>query len=203
VAAWFGGHDQAGHGYKQNGNSGQKDVFVRPAFYGQYRFRWYRKYGRAEYSEYRYSEHGQHRGKWNWQYRSIGDRQYRWKCHGKHLETGIQGVYSPAEELVMGKCPFTGLKKKCDPECELYKEVIRVYEDGKQEIVKGCVFVLDHEERRNQTQRIAMMQAEVGETKNATLFGALAGLGESKAADQIIKMAIKADPLALKESDNE
>ncbi len=102
---------------------------------------------------------------------------------------------------MMGKCPFTGLKKKCDPECELYKEVIRVYEDGKQEIIKGCVFVLDHEERRNQTQRMAMVQAEMGETKSATIFGGLAALGNREGVQKLIKLAVKTDPCMLEEGD--
>ena len=69
------------------------------------------------------------------------------------------------------KCPFTWLEKDCTPECALYMEVIRILDvTKKEEIVKGCVFVLDHDERRNQTQRLAMMQAEVGEQKQASIF---------------------------------
>ena len=80
----------------------------------------------------------------------------------------------------MKKCPFTWLEKECTPDCALFMEVIRVFDDTKkEEIVKGCVFVLDHEERRNHTQRLAMMQSELGATKNAATFQGMAMLADS------------------------
>jgi hypothetical protein len=98
-------------------------------------------------------------------------------------------------------CPFTGLKKQCSEECALFTEEVRVYEDGKTGVIKGCVFVLGHEESRNQTQRLAMMQSEVGETKNATVFNALIGMGErSRGQENILRMARKIAPLQLEES---
>jgi hypothetical protein len=85
----------------------------------------------------------------------------------------------------MAKCPFTWLEKDCpksEKECQLWHKVIRCYDNGGQKIEENCVFILDHEERRNQTQRMAMLQAETGEVKNATIFQAamLAEIPEAK-----------------------
>lgn len=80
------------------------------------------------------------------------------------------------------KCPFTALKKDCQPDCALFMEVVRCYDDGGEQIVKACVFVLDHDERRNQTQRLAMMQAEAGECKQITLFDSMVRLNNDPRA---------------------
>lgn len=105
-----------------------------------------------------------------------------------------------------GKCPFTGLKKECSADCALFHEVVRVFENGHQEIYKGCVFVLDHEERRNQTQRLAMMQAEAGECKQITLFGELARLTDDpRAITEFMKIAnkgLKELPAPQEETEN-
>ena len=104
----------------------------------------------------------------------------------------------------MKKCPFTWLEKYCTPECALFMEVIRVFDDTrKEEIVKGCVFVLDHDERRNQTQRLAMMQSETGATKHAAMFQGLAMLADSPEAKQelfrLVRKHAPADFKALME----
>ena len=98
----------------------------------------------------------------------------------------------------MKKCPFTQFKKECTSECALYQEVVRIFDDGKTGIAKGCIFILDHEERRNQTERIAMLQAEMGVTKNAMIFQAMAIVDPhaniDMAREEIARIAIKNVP---------
>lgn len=97
----------------------------------------------------------------------------------------------------MAKCPFSALEKDCPQTregpygCRLWKEVARVMDSGEVVIVKDCVFNLDHDERRNQTQRIAMMQSEAGETRQTTLFQALTLCGVPEARRELMKLALR------------
>ena len=99
----------------------------------------------------------------------------------------------------MAKCPFTLLENPCprtnegENGCELWHEATRVLDaTGETLIVKACVFNLDHDERRNQTQRLAMMQSEMGATKHAALFQGLAMLADSPEIKHELYRLIKA-----------
>lgn len=96
------------------------------------------------------------------------------------------------------KCPFSQFKKECGPHCALFMEVVRCYDDGGEAIVKGCVFILDHDERRNQTQRLAMMQNEAGELKQISLFSSAVQLQDNQTAaielGRIFRKNVKALP---------
>ena len=100
---------------------------------------------------------------------------------------GLEEFYRPKK----GLCPYTGFKKVCNPDCELFIEVPKMFEAGGTVIFKGCVHRLTYLETMNQTQRLAMMQAEVGETKNATIVQTAAIcqlIGDESNAENIRKI---------------
>ena len=84
-----------------------------------------------------------------------------------------------------GKCPFSKFKP-CDTECVFYRKGMRYFEkDNRNEPFEECAINIIADSAENQVQRTFAVQQEMGETKNAVLFQAIAGLTnspESKAA---------------------
>ena len=93
------------------------------------------------------------------------------------------------------RCPF-GKFKTCIPDCELWIESTRKYDNSNETvIIKGCSIKYIWEELAGQTQRLAMMQSEIGETKNANIFQAVAMLCQNdKAKSELLKIVKKHIP---------
>jgi hypothetical protein len=77
-----------------------------------------------------------------------------------------------------GRCPFRKLKT-CDDKCILYRRGVRYTEDGKNSSpFEDCAFNIMCENMEAMHNRIFMLQTEMGQTKNATMFDILVRLGE-------------------------
>jgi len=86
---------------------------------------------------------------------------------------------------------------KCDHDCVLYRRGVR-YNEKTEEThpVEECAFNLSTDAVENQVQRTFAMQQEMGEAKNALLFGAIAGLTKSQESKKILaRMVDKAGGL--------
>lgn len=77
-----------------------------------------------------------------------------------------------------GKCPFRKLAD-CNEKCVLYRRGVRYSEDGSDstEFIE-CAFNIIADNLEMMHNRIFMLQSEVGQTKNATMFDILVRLGE-------------------------
>jgi len=87
-------------------------------------------------------------------------------------------------------CPQ--FKKPCAKhwsECAWAIEKDRVYPDGAIIVLKCCSVYLNADEHENSNNRLAMVQAEMGETKNAAIFQALALVGDPRGIAEINRMA--------------
>lgn len=103
------------------------------------------------------------------------------------MAPGRPGIYPTGKKLK--KCPFTWLEKECSSDCALFVEDIRAYDNGPEKIVKGCVFVLDHEEHRSSQSRLAAIQKETGEVKNNIIYQALALMQNEQGVRELLKSA--------------
>lgn len=75
------------------------------------------------------------------------------------------------------QCPL--YKKECSKywdSCAFAVENSRTYETGSVVLIKVCALWSSVSELENHSNRMAMMQKEMGETKNAAVFHALAAL---------------------------
>jgi hypothetical protein len=80
----------------------------------------------------------------------------------------------------------------CDPDCVLYRKGMRYWEgENKTEPFEECAINILADSGENQVQRVFALQKEMGEAKNAAIFHALAFLGNSRAAGEILRMAKK------------
>lgn len=78
------------------------------------------------------------------------------------------------------KCPFS--KIDCE-ECRLYRRGIKLVGlEKKPEQYATCVFNIIADNVEEMHRRVYMLQAEVGETKNANIFQALAILTDNAGA---------------------
>jgi hypothetical protein len=96
----------------------------------------------------------------------------------------------------MKKCPFKshiGLGGgKCSEDCALYREETRIDDvTGKAEHLKGCCLSMMADHLINLNRRTGMMQAELGQNKNATVYLAMATLVEKSEAKQELFKVIK------------
>ncbi len=107
--------------------------------------------------------------------------------------------HNAAKELKMGlhkntkrgKCPFNKWKP-CNPECVLYRKGIRYWKTEKRdEPFEDCAINIIADGTENQVQRTFALQKEMGETKNAVLFGAIANLAESEEAKEALSRMIQ------------
>lgn len=94
------------------------------------------------------------------------------------------------------KCPFNKFKS-CNSDCVLYRKGFRYNEKDKEPIpFEECAINIIADSAENQVQRTFAMQQEMGETKNAVLFQAVAGLtGSIEAKDAVIRMIKEAGGL--------
>lgn len=101
-----------------------------------------------------------------------------------------------AKNTKKGKCPFNKFKP-CNPDCVFYRKGMRYYEKNKESIpFEECAINIIADSTENQVQRTFAMQKEMGETKNAVLFQAIAGLtGSEEAKEAVIRMVEKAGGL--------
>lgn len=107
------------------------------------------------------------------------------------MAAGSPRIYEAKEELIMGACPFNRFKP-CRSDCELYREETRKPDGpGETAIIKGCSLALAMDHMENMNQRLAMLQAEMGETKSASVFHAIAQLTESSAAKRELGKMVK------------
>lgn len=87
-------------------------------------------------------------------------------------------------------CPH--FKKPCAKQwsdCAWAIEKDREYPDGTIVALKCCSIYLNADEHENSNNRLAMVQAEMGETKNAAIFQALALIGDPRGVAEINRMA--------------
>ena len=80
-------------------------------------------------------------------------------------------------------CPY--FKKQCKKfweDCAFAIEKTREYNDGRQVVVKVCAIWFQADEMENHSLRLAMLQKEMGQTKNATVFQSMALLADSAKA---------------------
>lgn len=90
-----------------------------------------------------------------------------------------------------GKCPFNKFKP-CNPACVFYRKGMRYYEkDNRNEPFEGCAINIIADSAENQVQRTFAVQKEMGETKNAVLFQAIAGLTESPEAREVLARMVQ------------
>lgn len=81
------------------------------------------------------------------------------------------------------ECPYSGktCKKRWD-RCALKSVSDRTYDNGERVVVYGCSQFMVVDEILCLSNRMAMMQKEVGEVKNASVFQAMAALTDGDAA---------------------
>ena len=90
--------------------------------------------------------------------------------------------------MIKNKCPFS--KLDCD-DCRLYRKGIRLVGlEQKQEEVAGCVFHIIADNLEEVHQKVFSMQKEVGETKNANVFQALAMLTDKSGAKEELRRLV-------------
>jgi len=93
------------------------------------------------------------------------------------------------------ECPFN--KKLACEDCRLFRTELRLVGlEQNQETVSDCVFHLIRDELMVQHQRIHAMQAEMGETKNANIFQALAMIGDERGVNELKRMIFRHFPSA-------
>lgn len=100
------------------------------------------------------------------------------------------------------KCPFFGKEcKKNWEDCALAVEKRRQYDDGTQVVIKACSMWATTDEMENHSQRLAMIQAEAGQTKQAAAFQALTLLtdGNPVYKRELAKVVRRAFPTPIKE----
>lgn len=82
------------------------------------------------------------------------------------------------------KCPY--FKKECKKfweDCAFAIETSRTYDkDGRQVVIKACSLWFQAAEMENHSLRLAMVQKEMGQTKNAAIFQSMALLADSAKA---------------------
>lgn len=95
-----------------------------------------------------------------------------------------------------GLCPYNKWKP-CNPKCVLYRKGFRYNEKDKEPIpFEDCAHNIIADSAENQVQRTFAMQQEMGETKNAVLFQAIAGLtGSIEAKETLARMVQNAGGL--------
>lgn len=90
-----------------------------------------------------------------------------------------------------GKCPFSNFKP-CNTDCVFYRKGIRYWEkDDRNEPFEDCVINVIADNMENQTQRTFALQKEMGETKNAVLFQAVAMLTDSPEIKETLSRMIQ------------
>ena len=90
------------------------------------------------------------------------------------------------------ECPYNG--KACRKRWEkcAFKAVSdRTYDDGTRTMVYGCSQFMVVDEVICLTNRMAMVHKEMGETKNASLFQALAMLSDSPAVRAELEVVVR------------
>ncbi len=90
------------------------------------------------------------------------------------------------EDKKLSLCPYTGLKKKCTPDCMLYREGIRIV--GKEEKpipFADCAHNIIADNVEALHNRGYMMQKEVGDLKNVIGLQLLQRLGMVQTPDLI------------------
>ncbi|MBC2741590.1 MAG: hypothetical protein HGJ93_00695 [Desulfosarcina sp.] len=86
-------------------------------------------------------------------------------------------------------CPQ--FKKPCRKQweqCAWRMENERQYPDGTQVVIKCCAMFWTADEQVNMNNRLAMLQKEMGEVKNANLYHAMAMLGSVEGRAELVKM---------------
>jgi sarcosine oxidase delta subunit len=95
--------------------------------------------------------------------------------------------------LALG-CPFNKFKpcKERWQDCAFKEENYRKFDVGEEVVIKGCSLYFNSEKQNNVSQRLAMLQAEMGETKTAARWQAAAILTDSFVAKkELAKIARK------------
>lgn len=120
----------------------------------------------------------------------------------KNTERGKCFVRGALEPFLRPLLESLGVKlpdgvAKCDPDCVLYRKGMRYYEkDDRTEPFEECAFNISTDAVENQVQRTFAVQKEMGETKNAVLFQAIAGLtGSPEARGTLARMVQNAGGL--------
>lgn len=88
------------------------------------------------------------------------------------------------------ECPYNGkpCRKRWD-RCAFKAVSDRTYDNGERVVVYGCSQAMVVDEVLGMSNRLAMMHKEVGETKNASVFQAMATLTEGPAAkEELLKI---------------
>jgi hypothetical protein len=88
-------------------------------------------------------------------------------------------------------CPY--FKKQCKKvweDCAFSIEKTREYNDGRQVVVKACAIWFQADEMENHSLRLAMVQKEMGQTKNAAVFQSMALLADSAKAKHELQKVI-------------
>ena len=89
-----------------------------------------------------------------------------------------------------GKCPFNKFKP-CNPECVFYRKGMRYWEkENRNEPFEECAINIIADSAENQVQRSFALQKEMGETKNAVLFQAIANFAGSDEAEEALARMI-------------
>lgn len=99
-------------------------------------------------------------------------------------------------------CPY--FKKPCAKHwgnCALAIQKDRQYPDGTVVVVRGCSIWLNADEHENSNNQLAMLQKELGEVKNASVFQALAQLADTGQAKDELKRII-ANSFKMKQLEN-
>lgn len=82
-----------------------------------------------------------------------------------------------AKNSEKGNCPFRNLEV-CDESCVFYRKGIRYKDDGSDPVpFEECAINIIADNLEAMHNRTAMMQSEVGETKNVMAFKVLSDLG--------------------------
>lgn len=90
-----------------------------------------------------------------------------------------------------GKCPFRNLKR-CDSECAFYRKGMRYWEnENKTEPFEECAINIIADSVENQVQRTFAIQKEMGETKQAAIFQGLMLMGDTRGANELMRLAKK------------
>ena len=88
-----------------------------------------------------------------------------------------------------GNCPFRNLEV-CSETCAFYRRGMRYKDDGSDPIpFEECAFNIIADNLEAMHNRTAMMQQEVGETKNVMAFKILSDLGMMKREEAVHKAA--------------
>ena len=95
------------------------------------------------------------------------------------------------------RCPFNK-SLNCD-DCRLFRRGIRLVGlEEKQEEIAECAFHLIVDEMEQVHTRVLALQKEVGETKNANVYQAMAMMGNPAGVKELFKMIKKHFPEAAK-----